>query len=34
MLFAGLEDRIVKNSDRGLENITVFHYTVRPYAGK
>ena len=34
MLFAGLEDRKVKNCDRGLENITVFHYTDRPYAGK
>ena len=44
MLFAGWEVRIVKNCDRGLENaargrifkaeVTVFHYTDRPKAGK
>ena len=48
MLFAGLEVRMVKNCDRGLENaargraegsifkaeVTVFHHTDRPLAGK
>ena len=39
MLFAGWEVRMVKNCDRGLENIfktevTVFHHTDRPLAGK
>ena len=41
MLFAGWEVRMVKNCDRGLENaarfkaeVTVFHHTDRPLAGK
>ena len=40
MLFAGWEVRMVKNCDRGLQNaevkaeVTVFHHTDRPLAGK
>ena len=40
MLFAGWEVRMMKNCDRGLENaevkaeVTVFHHTDRPLAGK
>ena len=44
MLFAGWEVRTVKNCDLGLENtargrifkteVTVFHHTDRPLAGK
>ena len=37
MLFAGWEVHMVKNCDRGLENaaeVTVFHHTDRPLAGK
>ena len=36
MLFAGWEVRMVKNCDRGIfkTEVTVFHHTDRPLAGK